>query len=55
MNNLVLELHKQEPWYLNKIVGFKRAYGKAGIWNPEPEPETETQPEPELKLIPVWE
>ena len=24
-----------------------RAYGKAGIRNPEPEPETETEPEPE--------
>ena len=23
MNYLVLELHKQEPWYSNKIVGFK--------------------------------
>ena len=29
---------------------FNRAYGKAGIRNPEPEPETETEPEPELKL-----
>jgi len=26
-----------------------RAYGKAGIRNPEPEPETETEPEPEPK------
>ena len=23
MNYLVLELHKQKPWYSNKIVGFK--------------------------------
>ena len=23
MNYLVLELHEQEPWYSNKIVGFK--------------------------------
>ena len=23
MNYLVLELHKREPWYSNKIVGFK--------------------------------
>ena len=23
MNYLVLELYKQEPWYSNKIVGFK--------------------------------
>ena len=27
-----------------------RAYGKAGIQNPEPEPETE--PEPELEPVP---
>ena len=27
-------------------VELQRAYGKAGIWNPEPE----TKPEPELKL-----
>ena len=27
-----------------------RAYGKAGIQNPEPEPETEPEPEPELEL-----
>ena len=26
---------------------FARAYGKAGIRNPEPEPETEPEPEPE--------
>ena len=35
-----------------------RAYGKAGIRNPEPEPETETEtePEPELKLrLGNWE
>ena len=25
----------------------RRAYGKAGIRNPEPEPETETEPEPD--------
>ena len=31
---------------------FNRAYGKAGIRNPEPQPETETAPEPELKLRP---
>ena len=27
-----------------------RAYGKAGIRNPEPEPEMEPEPEQELKL-----
>ena len=27
----------------------KRAYGRAGIRNPEPEPETETEPDPEPK------
>ena len=32
--------------------GFKGAYGKAGIQNPEPEPKPETEPEPELKLRP---
>ena len=41
---------------INKYnVGMKsRAYGKAGIRNPEPEQETETEtePEPELKLRP---
>ena len=31
---------------------FFRAYGKAGIRNPEPEPETEPEPEPKLKLRP---
>ena len=32
---------------MNPLVVPVRAYGKAGIRNPEPEPETETEPEPE--------
>ena len=34
-------------WKMNPLDVLVRAYGKAGIRNPEPEPETETETEPE--------
>ena len=34
-------------WKMNPLDVPVRAYGKAGIRNPEPEPETETETEPE--------
>ena len=47
MNYLVLELHKQEPWYSNKIVGFKplpliwvNAWSKYNV-----DPRVKTRPE----------
>ena len=38
-------------WKMNPLDVLVRAYGRAGIRNPEPEPETEkeTEPEPEPK------
>ena len=42
-------LARPKPW---KDGRSNRAYGKAGIRNPEPELEMETEPEPELKLRP---
>ena len=34
-------------WKMNPLDVPVRAYGKAGIQDPEPEPETEPEPEPE--------
>ena len=50
-------LQTAEEWtksYIELIASYVRAYGKAGIRNPEPEPETEPEPEPEpdFKLRP---